>query len=144
MKYARLSETTYVLRLERSEQVHETIQAFCRDNDLSNASISGIGSVENPTLAHYTIQTKEFTERSFSGVFEITSLLGNVALLKNMPMTHLHVTIAGPKMEAFGGHLVSGACSATLELFLRKYDTRLTKSYDEGVGLNVWDFEARP
>jgi uncharacterized protein len=140
MKYAQLSDTTYVLRLERNEPVHETLQSFCASNQIANASVTGIGSVENPRLAHYTIATKKFTERPFEGIFEITSLLGNVGLLEGLPMSHLHVTVSGPDMKVFGGHLVSGSCSATMEVFLCRYDTTMTKRFDEAVGLNVWDF----
>jgi predicted DNA-binding protein with PD1-like motif len=140
MKYARLSDTTYVLRLERGERIHETIQSFCSENQVANASITGIGSIEDPRLAHYTIATKKFTERPFKGIYEITSLLGNVGLLEGLPMSHLHITISGPDMQVFGGHLVSGTCSGTMEVFVHRYDTAMTKRFEEAVGLNVWDF----
>ena len=144
MKYARLSETTYILRLERGELIHETIQSFCREHQVSNASLCGIGSIENPRLAHYAVEGKQFTERALVGIYEITSLLGNVGLLDQQPMSHLHITVSDALMRAYGGHLVTGASSATLEIFLQDLQTSYTKRFDDAVGLNVWDFNAAP
>lgn len=140
MKSARLSDTTYNLRLERGDDIHDTIQAFCADHSIANASLTGIGSIENPKLAHYSIETKKFTERHLEGIFEITSLLGNISLLEGKPLNHVHATLSDSLMQVYGGHLVSGTCSATLEVILHQYATSFTKTFDDTVGLNVWDF----
>jgi predicted DNA-binding protein with PD1-like motif len=141
MKHARLSDTTYALRLERGEDIHTTVQDFCSEHGINNASLTGIGSVENAKLAHYSVKTKQFTERHLDGIFEITSLLGNVGLLDGKPLNHVHVTLSDSLMQVYGGHLVSGECSATAEIFLHEYDTKFSKAFDDGTGLNVWQFE---
>ncbi len=140
MKYAKLSDHTYALRLERGDDIHDTIQNFCADQNIANATVEGVGSVESPALAHYSIDTKQFTDRKLQGIYEITSLLGNVALVENNPFAHLHVTVSDLEMRVLGGHLVKGECSATLELIIRATDARYTKSHDEAIGLKVWDF----
>ncbi len=140
MRVANLDHTTYLLRLERGENIHATIQDFCQERGIANARISGIGSVENPKLAHYSIEKRQFHERQFEGIYEITSLMGNVALLDDKPLAHLHVTVSDHHMRTGGGHLVSGLCSATMELVLTSYPSRLTKAHDDEIGLNVWQF----
>lgn len=140
MKYARLSENTSAIRLEPGDDVHAVLQQFCSQQGIDNAQITGIGSIESPTLAHYSIHTKEFKDQSLAGVYEVTSLLGNIALVDGQPFAHLHVTVADETMVARAGHLVKGACSATLELFLTSYPAHHTKSQDDHIGLKVWDF----
>lgn len=140
MKHAALNDTTHVLRLERGDDIHATIEAFCTERHIANAAVSGIGSVEDPKLAHYSIKTRQFTGRNFTGIFEIASLLGNVALIDNQPKAHLHVTVSDQQMRPHAGHLIQGVCSATLELIITAYPSHHHKRPDEAVGLTVWDF----
>jgi uncharacterized protein len=140
MKYARLNDNTSALRLEPGDDIHAVLQDFCAENTIDNAAIQGIGSIESPTLAHYSIHTKQFTDQTLEGIYEITSLLGNIALLDGHPFAHLHVTISDEHMMTRGGHLVKGVCSATLELFITSYPAHHTKSQNDHIGLKVWDF----
>ena len=140
MKYATLTDTTYALRLERAEDIHSVVQQFCATHSIANAAIEGIGSVRSPTLAHYSIETKHFTNKQFDGIYEVASLLGNLSLVDGQPLAHLHATISDAKMRTFGGHLVTGECSATLEILIHAYPSSYTKSHSEAIGLIVWDF----
>jgi predicted DNA-binding protein with PD1-like motif len=141
MKFASLNDHTFALRLELGEDVHTSVQNFCSSHAIKNAAVQGIGSVQHPTIAHYSVVTKEFTDAKLDGIYEATSLLGNVSLVDSKPFAHLHVTLTGPDMVAKGGHLVKGECSATLELIITSYTTDHSKSHDEAVGLKVWDFK---
>lgn len=139
MKSAILDEYTWAVRLEPGEDIHKSVVEFCRDHNISSAELRAIGSVENPTLAHYRKDQKEFTEREFSGIYEIVSLLGVVALEDNQPSAHIHLTISDQDMNASGGHLVKGVCSATIELVVRRYYAKINKKFDDQVGLRLWD-----
>jgi predicted DNA-binding protein with PD1-like motif len=140
MKFASFNDHTFGLRLELGEDVHDVIQSFCADHSIKNATVQGIGSLQNPTVAHYSIVTKNFTDEKLDGIYEVTSLLGNIALVEGQPFAHIHVTVTGRDMLARGGHLVKGECSATLELVLTAYTTDHTKSQNDEIGLKVWDF----
>jgi predicted DNA-binding protein with PD1-like motif len=141
MNYATLDIATYALRLDPGDDIHESIQKFCDEQSIENAAVQGLGSVESPTLAHYSMKTKQFTDRSLSGIYEVTSLLGNVALVDGKPFAHLHVTVSNEKMETFGGHLVKGECSATLELVVQSFTSKYAKVHNDAIGLKVWEFE---
>lgn len=143
MKSAKLDTNVYALVLEPGDDIHTSIESFCAHNDLANAQISGIGSIENPKLAHYTIATREFTDKQLAGIFEVVSLQGNVALVDGKQFAHLHVTVSDAHMTAFAGHLVQAACSATLEVIITAYNSRKTKSANDAIGLKVWDFDQR-
>lgn len=142
MNFSNLADTVFALRLDPGDDLHEAVQTFCADHSMSNASVQGIGSVDSPTLAHYAMSTKTFTDKHLEGVYEVTSLLGNVALVEGVPFAHMHITVAGPDMQTFGGHLVQGVCSATLELIISAYPSHHSKITNEAIGLKVWDFGA--
>jgi predicted DNA-binding protein with PD1-like motif len=142
MQYAKLTDTTYLIRLEPGDDIVGFLGRFCHDHAITNASVTGIGSIESPTLAHYSIHTKKFQEVSFDGVFEITSLIGTVAYYEAAPAVHLHVTIADSDMHCFGGHLRQGKCSALAEISVTSYPTKFTKVQSDAVGLAVWDLPA--
>lgn len=142
MKHGQLDDHTYAVRLELGEDVHDQIQQFCQELSIDNAAVSGIGSLDSPTLAHYSIKTKQFTDKHLDGIYEVTALLGNVALVDGQPFAHLHVTLSDPGMQAHAGHLVKGACSATLELIITSYPSHHWKTHDDAIGLSLWDFGA--
>lgn len=139
MRYAKVKEGVFLIRLERGEKVIESIKNFCRESQIANAWLQGIGSVENPTLAYYDVTIKKYTDKAFSGIFELTSLTGNVAIFEGKPLVHAHVTLSNESMEAIGGHLVEATVSATVELFLTVLPTSHTKSHNDEIGLKLWD-----
>ena len=144
MQYASLNEHNFLIKLEPGDDIAGFIGRFCLDHDITNATVQGIGSVDSPTLAHYSKKSKQFQEVSFEGIYEIVSLLGNVSLQGDTRLVHVHVTITDPDMHAFGGHLVHGTCSATAELVLTSYPTKFTKKPNDKIGLSVWDLPSQP
>lgn len=143
MYYSKVSPNNYLIRLVRGEEVNASIKKFCQKLDIKNASICGIGSIENPTLGHYRVDTKKYKEKMVKGVFELTSLVGSVAIFEGAPLVHIHITISDENMRAFGGHLVKGLISATVEVVLVSFDSKHTKSYDKTIGLKLWDLPER-
>jgi uncharacterized protein len=139
MTFGKLDDKTYLIRLSKGEDVLETIKAFCNEHEIKNALVSALGSLENPTLAHYRMDTKKYSEKKLDGVFELTNLTGNIGILNDDIVLHFHVTIADVDMQAFGGHLVQGNASATIELTLTTYPTTYSKRFNEEVGLKLWE-----
>jgi uncharacterized protein len=141
MFYSKLDKNKYLIRLVLGEEINGSIRKFCEKLKIENAEISAIGSVDSPTLAHYRVDTKKYKEKTFEGIFEITSLVGSVAISEGKPLVHAHVTISDEEMKAFGGHLVKGVASATVEIILTAFDSKHTKSFDKKIGLKIWDLE---
>lgn len=139
MQYGRLDSKAYILRLEKGEKVHNEISSFCKEKQIQNCTISAIGSLENPTLAHYLVDTKKYTEKTLEGIFELTSLTGTSGIFEGNPLVHIHVCLSDEEMRGFGGHLVESIVSATVEVILKQADTAYTKSFDETIGLKLWD-----
>ncbi|MBA3724415.1 MAG: DNA-binding protein [Candidatus Levybacteria bacterium] len=140
MTFGRIQDNQFILRLERGEEVLSVLKIFCQDHRIKNASVSGIGSIESPTLAHYTVDTKKYSEKELVGVYEVTALLGTVALFEKQPLLHLHITLGDESMQAFAGHLVSGTVSATLEVIITVLPSAFEKEHDEEIGLKLYTF----
>lgn len=139
MKYAKLDSKIYLIRLIKGESVIKSITTFCQSRGIANARLSAIGSVENPTIAHYSVKTKKYSERTLKGIFELTGLLGTVGLFENKPLVHGHVSLSDDKMKGFGGHLVEAEVSATVEVTLEQLKTKFKKKFDPEIGLKLWD-----
>lgn len=138
MTFGKLTETQYILRFERGEDILTGLKTFCNQQNIKNASASGIGSLENPTLAHYRVDTKQYSEKAFEGVYEVTSLLGTIAVMDDAPLPHLHVNLGDENMQTLAGHLIKGTVSATLEITITVYPTTFAKEHDAEIGLNLY------
>lgn len=139
MYYSKVGVKTYLLRLVKGEEIVQTVKNFCKKEHIRNASIQGLGSVQNPTLTHYRVDTKKYSEKVVEGILEVTNLMGNVGMFENEPLVHVHITLSDKDMNAKGGHLVKGIVSATLELIITVFNTKHTKSFNEEIGLKLWD-----
>lgn len=138
MFYSKVANKKYLIRLLPSEKLVASIIKFCEEKDIENAYFTAIGSIDNPTLAHYTVKNKKFKEVKLSGTYELTSLIGNVARLEKKPLVHAHTSLSDINMQGFGGHLVEAKTSAAIEIFLDILDSNLEKKFDKETGLKVW------
>lgn len=143
MYYSKVASNKYLIRLVRGEEINGSIKRFCEKLDIKNAEIVGIGSIENPTVAHYRVDTKKYKEKKLKGIFELTGLLGTVALFDKESLVHIHATISDENMLCFGGHLIKADVSATVEIVLISFAKEHTKYYDKEIGLNLWDLPGR-
>lgn len=139
MVYAKVSDNQFLLRLVRKENVKDCIIKFCEKLDIKNAYLTAIGAVESPTLSFYDVKSKKFIEKTLEGDFELTSFIGNIAVFKNKPMLHAHVTISDRNMKAFGGHFVKANVAASVEIVLTVFETKYEKEFNQEIGLNLWD-----
>jgi uncharacterized protein len=98
-----------------------------------------LGSVENPVLAHYRVDTKRYNEKKFDGIFEVTNMTGTVGIADGEPMVHLHATLSDENMQALAGHLAGGITSATLEVTIQTFPTTFQKVHNEEIGLKLFD-----
>ncbi len=139
MYYSKVAENKFLIRLVRGEKVNESIKIFCQKQNIVNASLSGIGSIEDPTLAHYRVDSKKYSEKKLSGIFEVASMTGNIGLYEEQPLVHTHIVVSDENMQTFAGHLVEAIVSATLEIILIKFDSSITKSFNAEIGLKLYD-----
>ncbi len=138
LRYRKLGPT-FILRLDRGEEIVSTLKDFCKEQAICIGTVQGIGAVDNAVIGIFAARTKEYHTTTLSGDHEITSLAGSITTMDNKPYLHLHITLTDATYLAFGGHLTSAVVSGTCEVFIHTFDDRLGRRFDADTGLNVFD-----
>tara|TARA_Y100000310_G_scaffold89671_1_gene86783 strand:- start:2032 stop:2451 length:420 start_codon:yes stop_codon:yes gene_type:complete len=139
MQFKKL-EDKFVVRIDKGEEVVETLKQFCTQQNIKLGSISAIGATNKVEVGFFVTSTKEYHSKVFEGDFEITSLLGNITTMDGETYLHLHITLSDESHNAFGGHLNSAVISATCEVFIDPYAGEVDREKDEDIGLNLIKF----
>lgn len=133
----------YKLYIPAGSWLVETLTTFCLEKQIGNAEVTAIGSLTNIWVL--VNPNGKFNIQNWNGMtsYEMTSLVGNIALRQGMPrfdksglstgaypqfdlsvMTfnpyaHVHVTFANPDMTISGGHLLDSQVSIGVEAVVR-------------------------
>ena len=114
MQY-RVFGDTYVVRLQRGEEVLACLRELCEKESISLGTVSAIGAVNHVVV-------------------------GNITEKDGEPYLHLHATFGDLTGKVIGGHLNEAVVSATCELFVRKVEGHVGRRLDPETGLNIFDF----
>lgn len=133
------AETTYIVRLEKGEEVLSTLTEFVREQNIQGGSIQGLGAVKDLELGLYDPHQKTYIKRTFEDDMELGNLTGNISHFEGHPILHCHVTVAASDLQAYTGHLFSASVAVTVECIIIPLSVRLTRARDEAVGLNLLD-----
>lgn len=139
MQY-RVFGDTYVVRLQRGEEVLACLRALCEKESISLGTVSAIGAVNHVVVGVYRVDEQKYVANTFDGVMELTSLMGNITEKDGEPYLHLHATFGDLTGKVIGGHLNEAVVSATCELFVRKVEGHVGRRLDPETGLNIFDF----
>ena len=140
MRYQRFNDT-YVLRLEKGEEVVSCLKKFCEKEKIALGSIEGLGATNHLVVGLYDLDHKQYHKKEFNEAFEITSLLGNISSMNDEVYLHLHINVADENMKVYGGHLYECVISATCELFVRVIEGKVDRFKDDVTGLNLYDLK---
>lgn len=138
MRYYKTNEA-YVLRFDRGEEIVETLNAFCKDQELYLGSITAIGACDYMKVGLYNVGEKKYYSRVFEGPMEITSLVGNITNKNGDVYLHLHINACDEQMAIHGGHLNECRVSATCEMIITILHGEVGRQIDEETGLNVFN-----
>lgn len=139
MEYKRF-EDTYVVRLDRGEELIETLKEFVKKEKITLGSISGLGASNFVEIGLFNIETKEYKKNVYEQDMEITSVIGNISTMDDEPYLHIHINLSDENNNVIGGHLSKCIISATCELFIQKVEGRVDRSKSEEIGINLYDF----
>jgi len=139
MEFKKLG-TKYILRLDKGEEVIETLKHFCVDNNIKLGHISGLGATNKIRVGYFDVNKKEYFSREFEGDFEIAPMVGNISTMDGEVYLHCHVNFGDEKFEAHAGHLNSAIISATFEVIIDVIDGVVEREFSEEIGLNLYKF----
>ncbi len=128
----------YILRFNSREEVMTSLKRFCSENQIHAAFFSGIGRCLNLILSYYKLDTKQYDDCPIiEKELEIVSFHGDVSLMGSQVIIHAHGSFSDAALNVVGGHVKQLIVSGTCELFLKKFDGKMQRVYDEGTGLNL-------
>ena len=131
---------TYIIYVQQNEKIMDTLTQFCKDNNIQNGQISGIGAIKNIEMGAYDVEKKEYTVHQLNEVWELTSYQANVLLKDGEPFIHAHINISDHNLTVKGGHLFEADVAAVGEFILRKIETDGKRKLDPNIGLATMCF----
>ena len=140
MEYRKF-DNTYVVRINRGEEVIAKLTELCRTEGIKAASVEAIGAADHVVIGLYDVEKREYHKHTVDEPMEITSLLGNVTTKEGETYIHLHINVCREDMTVIGGHLNECRISATCEMFVKTLDGVIERRVDEKeTGLNLFEF----
>ncbi len=140
MEYRRFGDK-YVVRLNKGEEILESLKKLCKDENIKLGRVTGIGATNKATVGLFNVETKEYHSTELTGDMEITNISGNISQMNGEVYLHLHITVCDEENRAFGGHLNSAVISATCEIIIDVIDGTVDRKFDEESGLNLIKFD---
>ena len=139
MEFRRFDDT-YVIRMDRGEEILSTLNSLCEKESIRLAAVEAIGAVDRAVVGLYDVGEKVYHRKEFNEPMEIASLLGTVTEKEGKPYLHLHATLCDADMQTHGGHVNELHISATCEMVLRLLPGQVGRRQDDVTELNVFDF----
>ena len=139
MEYRKFGDT-YIVRIDKGEEILTQLKVFAEAEGVKLASITGLGAVKDFTVGVFDPNAKVYQPNRFQGVYEIVSLVGTINTMDDAFYCHVHMCAADQQGRAFGGHLNEAVISATCELTVTRLPGRTDRMFSDEVGLNLISF----
>lgn len=139
MDYRKFDDTI-IARIDKGEEILEKIKEIALKENIKLANINALGATNDFTVGVFKVDEKKYYANEFKGNFEIVSLTGTINTMNDEFYTHIHMSAGNDKGEVFGGHLNRAIVSATCEMVIKIIDGKVDRYFDEGIGLNLFEF----
>ncbi len=130
----------YIIRIDRGEEIIETLKNFCKEKNIKIGTINGLGATGKAVIGYFDTGKKEYFSRELAGDFEIAPLYGNISTLDGEIYLHCHVNLGNEEFGSHAGHLNSAVVSATFEGIIDVIEGEVNRKFSEEIGLNLYDF----
>ena len=140
MKY-RVDNGRIFMTLGKGDLINKTFESFSESNEIGCAWIKGIGAIKNPEIGYYSMETKSYHHKIFSGDYELTSLIGNITIKEGKYFSHTHITFGNTSFQVFGGHLFDAKITAAGEFVMFPGNKDIIREMNSDIGLPLWCLE---
>ncbi|MEM0493436.1 MAG: DNA-binding protein [Candidatus Thermoplasmatota archaeon] len=140
MNYKRYNDRI-IVRLDKGEEIIQSLKSICIENHIKSGIITGIGATDKALIGLYDTSKKEYKTKEIKGDHEITSLNGNISMLDNDIILHLHITLGDQDYNVIGGHLYSANVSVTFECIIEIINADIIRIHDSNTGLKLLSFK---
>ena len=139
MDYRRFNDTI-VLRIDRGEEIIETVKTVAEREHIRLAEISALGATDDFTVGVYDVDAKRYDSKTFAGPHEILSLVGTITEKDGAFYQHLHLSAGNKNCAVVGGHLNRAVVSVTCEMVIRIIPGAVDRRPNPETGINLLHF----
>ena len=139
MEYRKFGNT-YIVRLDRGEEILEQVKALALKEGIKLAAVQALGAVNDFTVGVFKPAEKKYYANSFQGSYEIVSLTGTIDTMGGEFYCHLHMSAGDDKGHVVGGHLNRAVISAVCEMVVTEIPGAMDREFSPEIGLNLWKF----
>jgi len=141
MNYRFDNEGRILLTISKGELINNAFESFCKKHGITFAWLNGLGALQNPEIGYYSLESKSYHKKTFSGDYELTSLMGNVTIKDGKCFSHTHITFSDTNYRVFGGHLFDARITAAGEFIMIPGENGITRQMNSEIGLPLWCLE---
>ncbi len=131
------TDKPFILVLRLGDNLHESVVRAADKMNLKSASISGLGALDDVTVAYYHLDRKEYTTKLFKGMFELISMNGNISFAEGKRTAHIHAALGQPDYSVVGGHIMDGIVGPTCEITVIPFASKIQRQQDDNIGLKL-------
>ena len=139
MTYNRVEDKIFI-RLAKGENIFTHLYKILKTEGVKSAWVNGIGAIENIEIGSYDLKNKRYNRVKLKGIYELTSLMGNLSYKEGEPFLHLHANLSDHECKSYGGHLFTAEINATGEFIIYILNLSSDRVYDENIGLHLLEF----
>jgi predicted DNA-binding protein with PD1-like motif len=125
-----------LVTLGPGEEIVASLLEVAAAHDIKGGTFLGLGSTAEVEISFFDPVKKEYLPRLFKEPMEIGSLVGNFSRIEGEPHVHAHITVAGPELLAFTGHLSRGIVGTACEIYVRTIQQTIERVRDPDLGFN--------
>jgi uncharacterized protein len=127
-------------KIEKDEDLLDSMTDFARKNQIRLGAISGIGALQKARIAIYDQEEKVYKTIEINEASEITNLTGNISMKNGEIFCHIHVTLSQEDGSGMGGHVCKGCTIFALEFQVRELTgDAFLRQHDNATGLPLWN-----
>ena len=139
----RIDNNRIYMTLSKGDLINKTFEGCAEKNEIGCAWLNGIGAIENPEIGYYSLKTKSYHRKVFSGAYELTSLMGNISIKEGKYFSHSHITFSDNNFEVYGGHLFDAKITAAGEFIMIPGKNCINRELNSDIGLPLWCLEKK-
>lgn len=145
MDYKKIDHHIF-LRIDKGEEILETIQAVCKKENVLSGYFQGIGACGEVIVSTYQPDKEDYLHHRKTGMFELTSLTGNITKDDSgSPVLHSHASFSyledSNEPSVLAGHLTKATILYTGEIVIVPVKNEIGRIMDPLTGINVWHFD---
>ena len=145
MDYRKYGESFYI-RLDKGDEIISSLLGICEKEGILSAVFYGIGGCSSAEIQTFIPEEGSFETETVSGMLELVSMTGNIAVNESGSLTHHTHAVFAYKQDGVhltaGGHIKSITVLYTAEIELRPVvGGTIRKKKDPVTGTGFWSFD---